>query len=121
MERDRRVGIEEELEGFDRATSGRATGDTVKAFGRPAEEMNGQLLDEMPGQKIDVVLEEGSGMKAVSGRQQSSGTAKDIEAGKEESPVLGRLPGLEMDSGSTEVRDLLREGGSKRGWVQVFR
>ena len=145
MERDSRVtvgNIEEELKGFDRSVAGGGGGGgalgntTVKASSSerstptptPTQGMKGgqSLLDEIPsGQKTDVVVaaEETRGMEAVSGRQQSSGAvAKDIEAGKrEEALVLGRLPGLEMESGSTETRDLLREGGSKRGWVQVFR
>ncbi len=120
MERDLRI---EELEaGFDRVTAG-AGGTRVKvAEGlTPTEEVSGELLGSMRGQQSDVLVAEAKGTEAVSGRQQSNGATKDIEEVRQDSPVPGRLPAIELEFGSSEARKLLQEGGSKRGWVQVFK
>lgn len=122
MERDRRVGIEEDLAGFDRATAG-GSGRRVRVAETlvPREEVSGALLDGVGGQSSEVLVDERKGMETVSGRQQSTGAAKDIEAGREDVPVLGRPPEFEIEPGSSEGRRWLQEGGPKRGWVQVFK
>ena len=69
-------------------------------------------------------VQEASGMEAVATGQTGRGAARDIAAEKQDAPVLGRLPGIEIESGPdgpAEVPNLQQQGGSKRGWVQVFK